>query len=204
MNAQAFNGLPRIMILFVLCLPAAAMAAQHNDKWCADATLFSLHTVKTYDSQKTAANNVDTSYVGLKQQYPALSEGDMQKLVKDAYSQQRSPFAAARAAIASCNAVRHAKLDTSQTAAFSGSHSEKWCAEMLDFAIGTAGYREMGQSKAISEVSVKGSANYYQKVYPALNPKDLNNVIGAVFDNNWSRFDAARAVTGTCKVNNGA
>lgn len=200
MNAHPPKWLWLSAAFMVACAPGALLAAQHSDAWCADAALYSLQSLGQHDTHAAASHNIDTQFVSLQQQYPALSQQDLHRLTDTAFKHHLTPFGAARAAIQSCTAARKVKPAAYTADYLAGTHSESWCAAALDFAIGTAGYRDMGQTQGMSQRSVKSSAHYYAQMYPELKQQDLLDLIHSVFAGKWSRFDAANAITTACKV----
>ncbi|NGY04494.1 hypothetical protein [Solimonas terrae] len=77
-------------------------------------------------------------------------------------------------------------------------HSDDWCADAVDFAMGAAQNLELGYPLQIIVGSIDRDPSYYQRMFEQLSPDDLKQITTTVYEHRWSRFEAAQGMTETC------
>lgn len=79
-------------------------------------------------------------------------------------------------------------------------HSDDWCAEAVDYAMGAAQNREVGYTLEVLTGSVDRNAHDYRRMFPALSGDDMKRIAAQVFERGWSRFRAAQGIAESCEV----
>ncbi len=179
---------------------AAAGGSAHPENWCADAVDFAMRTAQYRDlgrSQAYTAHSIEHDTQVFTQQYPELSKADMQRIAGTVYRSGWSHFGAAAAMSKTCKA--HAEAQP--PALLVSDHSDEWCANAVDFAMGVAQNRELEFTQEMISRSFDQNPVYYHMQYPELTKEDLLVITDAAYRRGWSRFHAAAAVSTSCKVN---
>lgn len=180
--------------------PLPANAADHPENWCADAVDFAMRTAQYRGYGRSAeytANSIEHDSDVFIQQYPDLSKADMQHIAGTVYKQRWSHFRAAAAMSKSCKA----KAEAQPPALLVTDHSDEWCADAVDFAMGVAQNRELEFTQTMIASSFDQNPVYYNMQYPELSKEDMLGITDAVYQRQWTRFHAAAAVSTSCKVN---
>ncbi len=134
------------------------------------------------------------------QQYPDLKKADMQHIAGTVYKQRWTHFGAAAAMSKTCKA----KAEAQPPALLVADHSDEWCANAVDFAMGVAQNREMEfTQKMIARGFVRPQKPDVlpHAVSGAVEVEDMLGITDAVYQRQWTRFHAAAAVSTSCKVN---
>lgn len=171
--------------------------------WCADAALFSMHSVRHHEqgtSYGDMDHDLDASDVSYLQLYPALSTPDMHRLLHDVSTHKRTRFAAAKAVVDACDARNHTPAPTYAPDYLRQPHSDEWCGQAMDFAMGMAGYRDLGFPEKQMEASLHDDPLWLDEIFPALRTPDRVSLVRAVYTQKWSRYAAADALGHACKV----
>ncbi|TAM12315.1 MAG: hypothetical protein EPN72_05485 [Nevskiaceae bacterium] len=174
-----------------------------SEDWCADATLFAMHSVRSNEQGMSYADidrDLDATDVAYLQLYPALSIADMHRLLHDIATHNRARFAAAQAVLQSCEARGTPEPAHYAPSYLSTPHSDAWCGQATDFAMGTAGYRDIGFTEKQMEASLHNDPLWLNEVFPALNTPDRVELVRAVYGQKWSRYTAAASLGKACKV----
>lgn len=79
-------------------------------------------------------------------------------------------------------------------------HSDDWCAEAVDYAMGAAQNREVGYTLEVLTGSIERNADDYRRMFPALSGSDMKQIAAQVFEKGWSRFRAAQGVAESCEL----
>ncbi len=180
--------------------PHPAKAAGHQEKWCADAVDFAMRTAEYRGygrSQEAAAHTLERDKKVFAEQYPDLSKADMQQIAETVYRQQWSHFGAAAAMSKFCKA----RAEAQPPAVLVTDHSDEWCANAVDFAMGAAQNRELNFDREMLAESFDQNPVYYHMQFPELSKQDLLVLTEAAYQRRWTRFHAAAAVSASCKVN---
>ncbi len=180
--------------------PLPSRAADHPENWCADAVDFAMRTAQYRGygrSQQYTANSIEHDSDVFIQQYPDLSKADMQHIAGAVYKQGWSHFGAAAAMSKSCKA----KAEAQPPALLVADHSDEWCADAVDFAMGVAQNRELELTQTMISSSFDQNPSYYHMQFPELSKDDMLGITDAVYQRQWTRFRAAAAVSTSCKVN---
>lgn len=77
-------------------------------------------------------------------------------------------------------------------------HSDDWCADAVDFAMGAAQNLELGYPMKVIVGSIDRDPSYYLRMFEHLSPDDLKQITTTVYEHRWSRFEAAQGMTETC------
>lgn len=190
-------------VLATACSVMPSHTPQHSDAWCADAALFSMHAVRSHQlgtSYTSLDHDLDATDVAYQQLYPALSKQDTHKLLHDITAHHRSRFQASQAVVQSCQANVSKKVANFSAPYLAVGHSDLWCAQLMDYGIGIAGYRAMGFPGMTMMRSVFINPSVLMASFPALKPKDMANVVQSVYTQKWSRFQTAAAISHACVV----
>lgn len=201
--ATALSCVCLVLVSGCAYLPWHSAQPPVSADWCADAVLFSMHSVRSYEqgtSYSSLENDLDASDVSYRQLYPALSIADMHTLLNDVTTHHRPRFAAAQTVVQACNARNHAPAPDYAPAYLSSPHSDEWCGQATDFAMGMAGYRDIGFPEKQMEASVSLDPDWLKEVFPALEGPDETRLVQAVYTQGWSRYAAADALAHACKV----
>ena len=180
--------------------PLPARAADHPENWCADAVDFAKRTAQYRGYGRTReyiAKSIEHDSDVFIQQYPDLKKADMQHIAGTVYKQRWTHFGAAAAISKSCKA----KAEAQPPALLVAEHSDEWCANAVDFAMGVAQNREMELTQVMISSSFDQNPSYYHMQFPELSKDDMLGITDAVYQRQWSRFHAAAAVSTSCKVN---
>lgn len=189
----------KLLLVMAVLMPAPIHAATHSDEWCADAVDFTLRTVERLEDGKSRdwiTASISENYVVFQQQFPQLSESDMQALVSQVYRQKQSRFAAARATAQTCAEERTPAAMPPALPTLKG--SESWCADAMDFAMGAAQNREFGYSLEMISTSVDRNPDYFRRLFEQLTPADLKQISSTAFAQQWTRFGAAEIMARSC------
>jgi hypothetical protein len=199
--------LSRVAILMMALLPLLgtltplpARATGHPENWCADAVDFAMRTAQYRGYGRTReyiAKSIEHDSDVFIQQYPDLKKADMQHIAGTVYKQGWTHFGAAAAISKSCKA----KAEAQPPALLVADHSDEWCANAVDFAMGVAQNREMELTQVMISSSFDQNPTYYHMQFPELSKDDMLGITDAVYQRQWSRFHAAAAVSTSCKVN---
>lgn len=177
-------------------------STQPSADWCADATLFAMHAVRSYELGMSYADidrDLDASDVSYLQLYPALSVADMHRLLTDVSTHKRSRFTAAQAVVQRCEA-RGLRAPSGPAPAYLATpRSAAWCGQATDFAMGMAGYRDIGFTEPQMEASQHNNPRWLDEIFPALNTPDRVALVRIVYERQWSRFAAAAGLSQACK-----
>lgn len=188
------------LLLIGTLAPAPARAAGHPENWCADAVDFAMRTAQYRDLGRTRqyiAHSIERDGDVFTQQYPDLSKTDMQHIAGTVYERHWTHFGAAAAISRSCKA----RAETQPPPLLVSDHSDEWCANAVDFAMGVAQNRELEFTREMIANSFDQNPVYYHMQYPELTREDLLDITDAAFQRQWTRFHAAAAVSTACKVN---
>ena len=199
--------LSQLAVLVMALLPALgtltplpAHAADHPENWCADAVDFAMRTAQYRGYGRTReyiAKSIEHDSDVFIQQYPDLKKADMQHIAGTVYKQRWTHFGAAAAMSKTCKA----KAEAQPPALLVADHSDEWCANAVDFAMGVAQNREMELTQVMISSSFDQNPTYYHMQFPELSKDDMLGITDAVYQRQWSRFHAAAAVSTSCKVN---
>ena len=200
----------RFATLLVLSLLAAfparsasQAAAPHPEGWCADAVDFAMRTAQYRGFGRTEQKSLTSIRKDadvFHQQYPDLSTADMLKIAHDVYDHDWSHFGAAAAMSKACPA---APETTPPARVLRASHSDEWCADAVDFAMGAAQNRELRYSQEMIAGSLDKDPVFFHMNYPSLSREDMHDITDAVFERRWTRFTAAVAVSASCRTEGG-
>lgn len=193
--------IPVLALIAMLCSlqPHPAKAAAHQEQWCADAVDFAMRTAEYRGygrSREATSHSIEHDAQVFAQQYPDLSKADMQQIAEMVYRQQWSHFGAAAAMSKSCKL----RADTAPPALLAADHSDEWCANAVDFAMGVAQNRELKFERQSLAQSFDQNPVYYHMQFPELSREDLLALTEAAYQRRWTRFHAAAAVSASCKV----
>src|SRR3546814_4793595 len=83
--------------------------------------------------------------------------------------------------------------------AIAGKHNDDWCADAVDFAMGAAQNMEIGYPLATIVGSIDRNPSYFQRMFETLSADDMKQITGTVYENGWSRFQAAQGMTESCE-----
>ncbi|MDB5985432.1 MAG: hypothetical protein JWR16_485 [Nevskia sp.] len=78
--------------------------------------------------------------------------------------------------------------------------SDEWCADAVDFAMGTAQNRALGYSLDTINSSVDNDALILHKQVPSLSADDMRNIAATVYQKEWTRYAAANGMIAACLV----
>ena len=199
LSALAILAMALLPLLGTLT-PLPAGAADHPENWCADAVDFAMRTAQYRDlgrSHQYIAHSIERDSEVFTQQYPELSKTDMQHIAGTVYKQHWTHFGAAAAMSKSCKA----RSEEQPPALLVSDHSDEWCANAVDFAMGVAQNRELEFTREMIARSFDQNPVYYHEQYPELSKEDLLGITDAAYQRQWSRFHAAAVVSTSCKVN---
>lgn len=76
--------------------------------------------------------------------------------------------------------------------------SDDWCADSVDFAMGTAQNRVLGYSLETINASVDNDALVLHKQVPALSADDMRTIAASVYQKEWTRYQAASGMIAAC------
>lgn len=193
--------LASLALLLGALLPQAAQAAGkgHDENWCADAVDFAMRTAEYRNYGRTrefADASIHKDQRVFRQQYPSLSERDMRGIAMSVYDKNWSHFGAASEMSKTCS--RRAEKEV--PAVFSVDHSDEWCANAVDFAMGVAQNRELAFTKEMITGSFDQNPVYYSKQFPELSKDEMLGITEAAYQRRWTRFGAAASVTSACRA----
>jgi len=189
-----------LLPLFGTLAPMPASAADHPENWCADAVDFAMRTAQYRGYGRTreyTAHSIEHDSAVFIQEYPDLSKADMQQIAGTVYQRRWTHFGAAAAMSRTCKA----KTEAAPPALLVADHSDEWCANAVDFAMGVAQNRELELSQDLISRSFDQNPSYYHMQFPELSKQDMLGITDATYQRGWSRFHAAAAVSTSCKVN---
>ncbi|HZR36908.1 MAG TPA: hypothetical protein VFA75_16175 [Nevskia sp.] len=179
--------------------PRPALADGHSEEWCADAVDFAMRTAQYRDlgrsrDDSTSAINRDARV--FHQEYPELSTPDMLNIARAVYEKHWTHFGAASAMSKACKARPQPELPTVLTL----DHSDEWCANAVDFAMGVAQNRQLEFTQQMISSSFDQNPTYYHMQFPELSRDEMLGLTEAVYRQQWTRFGAAATVGGTCRA----
>lgn len=178
-------------------LPAAA-ATSHSDDWCADAVDFAMRTVEYRDlgrDQKTSETAIKHEAQVFHQQYPSLSTPEMLNIAQAVYTKHWTHFGAASAMSKACPIQQ----DHEVPGVLTQDHSDEWCANAVDFAMGVAQNRQMEFPQALIAGSFDQNPTYYHMQFPELSRDEMLGLTDVIYQRQWTRFGAAANVSGSCR-----
>ena len=189
-----------VLLAMATLTPRTAVAAGgHSEEWCADAVDFAMRTAQYRDlgrDRGTADTSITRDARVFRQQYPQLSTPDMHTIAKAVYEKHWTHFGAASAMSKACKARRQKELP----AVLTQDHSDEWCANAVDFAMGVAQNRQMEFSQQMISTSFDQNPVYYHMQFPELNKDEMLGITDAVYRQQWTRFGAAATVGSTCRA----
>lgn len=188
------------MVLAALPPAAGAQAAPlHSEEWCADAVDFAMRTAEYRDlgrSRDVADASIRRDERVFHQQYPSLSTPDMRTIARAVYEKHWTHFGAASAMSKACLS----KPDRELPAVLTLDHSDEWCANAVDFAMGVAQNRQLELSQELIAGSFDQNPTYYHMQFPELSRDEMLGLTDAVYRRRWTRFGAAANVSGSCRA----
>ena len=199
MTKAALAAVLMILLATTMPAPARAATASHSEEWCADAVDFAMHTVEYRDlgrDQQTSQTNIKRDAKVFRQQYPSLSTPDMLTIARAVYQKHWTHFGSASAMSKACPSQQDHEVPTVLTQ----DHSDEWCANAVDFAMGVAQNREMEYPQAQIAGSFDQNPTYYHMQFPELSKDEMLGLTDAVYRKQWTRFGAAAVVSGSCRA----
>ena len=200
MRKTAFAAMLTVLLATAMLLPRPALAAGgHSEEWCADAVDFAMRTAQYRDlgrDRATADTSISRDARVFHQQYPQLSTPDMHTIAQAVYEKHWTHFGAASAMSKACKARQPRELPALLTL----DHSDEWCANAVDFAMGVAQNRQMEFTQKMISSSFDQNPVYYHMQFPELNKDEMLGITDAVYRQQWTRFGAAATVGSTCRA----
>lgn len=188
-----------LLALAMLSPPPARAAAGHSEEWCADAVDFAMHTAEYRDigrDQQTSEANIKRDARVFHEQYPSLSTPDMLTIARAVYEKHWTHFGAASAMSKACPNQQ----DHEAPAVLTQDHSDEWCANAVDFAMGVAQNRQLEYPQELIAGSFDQNPAYYHMQFPELSRDEMLGLTDAVYRKQWTRFGAAANVSGSCRA----
>jgi hypothetical protein len=184
-------------------LPPPAQAQQapapHSEEWCADAVDFAMRTAEYRDlgrKRETSEANIRRDERVFHQEYPSLSTAEMLTIARAVYEKHWTHFGAASAMSKACPTSQDHELPAVLTL----DHSDEWCANAVDFAMGVAQNRELEFPQELIAGSFDQNPIYYHMQFPELSKDEMLGLTDAVYRKQWTRFGAAANVSGSCRA----
>ncbi len=188
-----------LVVLATLAPAAPALADGHSEEWCADAVDFAMRTAQYRDlgrSRDYAETAINRDARVFHQEYPDLSTPDMLTIAKAVYEKHWTHFGAASAMSKACKARPLHELPAVLTL----DHSDEWCANAVDFAMGVAQNRQMEFTQQMITGSFDQNPTYYHMQFPELSKDEMLGITDAVYRQQWTRFSAAATVGSACRA----
>jgi hypothetical protein len=182
-----------------LAPPPASAATGHSEDWCADAVDFAMNTAEYRDlgrSRQTSETDIKRDARVFHQQYPSLSTPEMLTIARAVYEKHWTHFGAASAMSKACPSRPDHELPTVLTQ----DHSDEWCANAVDFAMGVAQNRQLELPQELIAGSFDQNPTYYHMQFPELSREEMLGLTEAVYRRQWTRFGAAANVSGSCRA----
>jgi hypothetical protein len=187
------------ILLAALAPTAAVAAASHSEDWCADAVDFAMRTAEYRNlgrTRETADHSIQKDARVFRQEYPFLTTPDMRAIARAVYDKHWTHFGAAAAMSKACKARQEKEVP----ALFQLDHSDEWCANAVDFAMGVAQNRELEFTQEMISKSFDQNPIYYHMQFPELSKEEMLGITDAVYQRSWTRFGAAASVSGSCRA----
>jgi hypothetical protein len=199
MMKAALMAVLTVLLTTLSLAPRPAFAATHSEEWCADAVDFAMRTAQYRDlgrSREESDGAITRDARVFKQEYPQLSTPDMHTIAKAVYEKHWTHFGAASAMSKACKAKPRQELPQVLTL----DHSDEWCADAVDFAMGVAQNRQMEFTQAMIAGSFDQNPTYYHMQFPELSRDEMLGLTDAIYRQQWTRFGAAATVGGSCRA----
>jgi hypothetical protein len=200
MRIAALAALLIVALVAPLLTPGPAQAAtSHSEEWCADAVDFAMHTAEYRDlgrNRTTSETSIKREERVFHQQYPSLSTPEMLTIARAVYEKHWTHFGAASAMSKACPMRQDHELPSVLTQ----DHSDEWCANAVDFAMGVAQNRQLEFPQELIAGSFDQNPTYYHMQFPELSRDEMLGLTEAVYRRQWTRFGAAANVSGSCRA----
>jgi len=199
MTKAALVAMLAILLAMTAALPRPALADGHSEEWCADAVDFAMRTAQYRDlgrSRDYAESSINRDARVFRQEYPQLSTAEMLTIAKAVYEKHWTHFGAASAMSKACKARPQRELPAVLTL----DHSDEWCANAVDFAMGVAQNRQLEFTQAMISGSFDQNPTYYHMQFPELSRDEMLGITEAVYRQEWTRFSAAATVGSSCRA----
>jgi hypothetical protein len=199
MTKAALAAVLMVLLAVAATAPPQVRADGHSEEWCADAVDFAMRTAQYRDlgrSRDYAESAISRDARVFLQEYPQLSTPEMLTIARAVYEKHWTHFGAASAMSKACKARPQRELPAVLTL----DHSDEWCANAVDFAMGVAQNRQLEFTQQMIAGSFDQNPTYYHMQFPELSKDEMLGITDAVYRQEWTRFSAAATVGSACRA----